>query len=63
MCASDFTWTVSNKNFEVIWDGEFAVVQPVEGAVNPFGTVKVTVKATDGSNVSNYTTIKFEPAT
>ena len=63
MCASDFTWTVNNKNFEVVWDGVYAVVQPVEGAANPFGTVKVTVKATDGSNVSNYTTIEFEPAT
>ena len=62
-CVSGYTCTVSNKNFEVVWDGKYAVVQPVEGAANPFGTVKVTFKATDGSNVSNYTTIKFEPAT
>jgi hypothetical protein len=63
MCVSDFTWTVNNKNFEVIWDGGYAVVQPVEDATNTLGTVKVTFKATDGSNVSNYTTISFVPAT
>ena len=64
--APEFTCTVSNKNFEAVWNGEYVVVQAIEGAANPYGTVKVTIKAADGSNVSNYTTIKFvqpEPAT
>ena len=67
---SDLTFTVSNKNFKVGFEeieGDFyVVVRPVEGAANPYGTVKVTMKATDGSNVSAYTTVKFvqpDPAT
>ena len=40
------------------------VVRPVEGAENPYGKVKVTMKTTDGSNVSTYVTINFvEPTT
>ena len=81
--ASDLTFTVNNKNFQVEWEMvtevyvdesgatqrlEYAnpVVRPVEGAANPYGTVKVTMKTTDGGNVSSYITIKFvqpEPAT
>ena len=57
--ASDWTFTVSNKNFEVLWDGVNMVVRATSDAANPYGTVKVTVKATDGSNVSTYVTIKF----
>ena len=41
------------------WEYETPVVRPVEGAANPYGNVKVTMKTTDGGNVSTHITINF----
>ena len=62
-CASGLTFEVSNKNFEAGWDtaNRVIVVKPIEGAANPYGKVKVTVKTMDGGNVSSYVTINFVP--
>ena len=59
LVASGLTFTSSNKNFEVVWGDMGIVVRPVKDAVNPYGTVKVTLKATDGSNANTNITIIF----
>ena len=59
LVASGLTFTSSNKNFEVVWGDMGIVVRPVKDAVNPYGTVKVTMKATDGSNANTNITIIF----
>ena len=60
LIASGLTLTSSNENFEVVW-GEMGIVdKAVEGAENPYGKVKVTLKATDGSNVNTNITIEFK---
>ena len=60
LVASGLTFTSSNKNFEVVWGDEGIVIKAVEGAANPYGKVKVTMKTTDGGNVSTDITIVFK---
>ena len=60
LIASGLTLTSSNKNFEVVWGEMGIVVRPVKDAVNPYGKVKVTMKTTDGGNVSTDITIVFK---
>ena len=60
LIASGLTLTSSNKNFEVVWGEMGIVVRPVKDAVIPYGKVKVTLKATDGSNVNTNITIEFK---
>ena len=60
LIASGLTFSVTNKNFEVVWGDEGIVIKAVEGAANPYGKVTVTMKTTDGGNASTKITINFQ---